>query len=461
MNNAKGWADRFCRVPFERLEILADGGVVACCGIGKRLGNVLQKPVDAIWNGAVALDIRRSILDGSFRYCDARRCPATQARLPRRDAVAEPALRDILAEGRVVMAGAPREIVLSEDASCNLACPACRSVADIADAGRRERLGAIAQAIMPLLDAREPVRIAIAGDGEPWASDHYQAILRHLAETDCGPHRLAIQTNGIRMSEARWTPLAALERHRPDVSVSVDAATAFTYSRLRPPGPWRQLHENLSFIARLRSEGGIGQFEISMTVQADNYAEMVPFISLGRSLGCDGVSFRRIQPRPHRRAADFAKADVADPAHPEHDAFLWELRNSVFADPFCRLSDLDGLRGQAMAMTVVPDDRLAFLADFRARHGESAHVRNVEGIGLMALDQPWRAVQRFLRALELEPSPRHQLHVGLAMLRARLPVQAIPYLKAGLEAELSCADYARVASHLAKAKRALKADAAD
>src|SRR4051812_18978280 len=89
--------DRFCRRPFEHVEIMHGhgpdqsegfGDVYLCCAgwLPKSIGNYLQQDLAHIWNSAAAREIRTSILDGSFRYCNAQACPVIQdGRLESRD----------------------------------------------------------------------------------------------------------------------------------------------------------------------------------------------------------------------------------------------------------------------------------------------------------------------------------------------------------------------------------------
>ena len=56
------------------------GEVYVCCQnwLSKPIGNMSGQAVAEIWNGSDAQDIRRSIFDGSFRYCNGDRCPFLQ-----------------------------------------------------------------------------------------------------------------------------------------------------------------------------------------------------------------------------------------------------------------------------------------------------------------------------------------------------------------------------------------------
>src|SRR5690606_29995681 len=70
----------FCSKPFTWFEVsrgTEEGDVFLCCPswLDTPVGNLTRQTVGDVWNGEVAQDIRRSILDGSFEYCDAVKCP--------------------------------------------------------------------------------------------------------------------------------------------------------------------------------------------------------------------------------------------------------------------------------------------------------------------------------------------------------------------------------------------------
>ena len=109
----------FCPHPFSRMEVKSNGGVYGCCEgwMPKPFGNILDTPLAEIWNGATALEVRDSILDGSFRFCTA--CPYLPG--PGGPVVAKTpsALGDV---NRI------KTLKMDYDQSCNLTCPSCRTV---------------------------------------------------------------------------------------------------------------------------------------------------------------------------------------------------------------------------------------------------------------------------------------------------------------------------------------------
>jgi hypothetical protein len=76
-------------VPWRRFEVFHQGHVYVCCmgWLPLSVGNIHTESLEGIWNSGLAQEIRRSILDGSFRYCSKIQCPHIAARdLPQRGA---------------------------------------------------------------------------------------------------------------------------------------------------------------------------------------------------------------------------------------------------------------------------------------------------------------------------------------------------------------------------------------
>jgi iron-sulfur cluster protein len=75
----------FCSKPVAWFEIsrsTEEGQAFLCCPawLEKPVGNLLRQSVSEVWNSPAAADVRRSILDGSFEYCNTARCPYLQTR---------------------------------------------------------------------------------------------------------------------------------------------------------------------------------------------------------------------------------------------------------------------------------------------------------------------------------------------------------------------------------------------
>jgi len=85
-----------------------------------------------------------------------------------------------------------------------------------------------------------------------------------------------------------------------------------------------------------------------MTVQANNYKEMVDFVELGRRHHCDVVAFQQISDWGVMPPGEFAARAIQPPNHPEHATFIEVLSGPRLADPIVNLPNLTELRSWAI-----------------------------------------------------------------------------------------------------------------
>ncbi|MCB1884125.1 MAG: radical SAM protein [Geminicoccaceae bacterium] len=321
----EGLKERFCRVPFENLETAPNGDAYFCCPawLPVPIGNIEDGDV---WNAPAAQDIRASIHDGSYRHCSRVHCPKLSGgTLEAKADIKDRALAAVVAAKATRLERKPKNVILSHDRSCNLACPSCRTGLVLAGKAEQDRLNRLAdETIFPLLsDAK---RLRLTGSGDPFGSAHFQYVLKNLHKAGNDAIRLVLQTNGLLLTERLWNGLR-LEGRVDAVIVSADAADAATYAVVRRGGDFARLLRNLDFVASLRREGRIGSFRLDFVVQALNYREMPAFVRLARRLGCDGVKFQMLRSWGTFAADEYAGHDVGAPAHPAHGDFLAVLRD--------------------------------------------------------------------------------------------------------------------------------------
>jgi pyruvate-formate lyase-activating enzyme len=310
-------ADRFCPRPFEVIETRPNGDVNTCCEawMPAAIGSLGSASADELWNSSRAREIRRSVLDGDFRYCSRMFCPKIVARsLPRRTGVKDPVHAATIRERRTVLPRGPARVLLSHDRSCNLSCPSCRRQLIVADKARQDELNRLTEkVILPLL--RHARLVKITGSGDPFGSHHFRHVLKRIDRRGFPNLRLEIQTNGQLLDRRAWHDLE-LEGLVDSVWISIDAARPATYERLRRGGTFARLMRNLEFIAGLRREQRIRFLQLDVVVQASNLDELPEIVDLGERLGVDRVSFQRIRNWGTFTAAEFAEQDVCSPGHP-------------------------------------------------------------------------------------------------------------------------------------------------
>jgi wyosine [tRNA(Phe)-imidazoG37] synthetase (radical SAM superfamily) len=330
--------DKFCPMPFTHLSTSFRGDSFACCcpaWVPYSIGNVLDAPsADVVWNSEAAVEVRRSIHDGDFRYCSRTLCSYIAAKkLPLKSDIDHPVLRRYIDERTVVLPESPTMVQMNHDQSCNLACPSCRT--SIITAGPEEQrtyLDAADRVLLPLLRKMDGMTY-ISGGGEAFASAHYKKILASLNRRDYPGLYVFLITNGQLLNAKRWNEFPELPEMIGNLSVSIDAARGETYERLRRPGKWPVLMSNLELMSEMRAAGKIPRLQINFVVQADNFRELPEFVAMGHRLGVDSIWLQRLTNYGSFPEAVFAKADVTAPAHPDHAELLAILRQPFMHDP--------------------------------------------------------------------------------------------------------------------------------
>jgi hypothetical protein len=342
----------FCDRPFRWLEVSGvrlRGETHLCCPswLDVPVGDLSRQTVDDVWNGEPAQRIRASILDGSFRYCDASRCPFLASKVApvrRRSAIDDPELRRVIDEGLTVLPWGPREINCAFDRSCNLSCPSCRTdlivekdaAGEIRAIGERLRREALPGARV----------LYVTGSGDPFGSPFFRGWLQDMTDEDVrGLERIHLHTNAQLWTRRAWERLPACVRERVRTTeISVDAASAATYAENRRGGSFATLLENLELVAELRRSGPLEWVGLSFVVQENNFREMPAFVALAKRFGFDLVMFNKILNWGTFGASDYRARAVHLADHPRHGELREVLRDPMLADPVVHLGNLGVFR---------------------------------------------------------------------------------------------------------------------
>lgn len=322
----------FCHKPFEHFETLPNGSVHLCCSgwLPKSIGNIKTQTWQEIWNSSEAQEIRQSIHDGSYRFCNPTTCPILAGGgLNEREVIADPDFRQIAEEEKVVLATGPRFINFSHDYSCNLACPTCRKDKYVAKGAEREELMRLADTLLPLMNDT-PSIISMTGSGDPFGSQHFRHLIKHFKKRDAPA--LDLQTNGVLFDQRAWDDLE-LDGKVRNVLVSMDASSEDVYAVVRRFGDFGRLMDNLRFIADLRRRGKIAYLRLDYVVQARNYRDIPGFIGIARALGVDQVYFNPITNWGTFTPQEFAREVIWSPEHPEFTEFVKVLRTPTLRWP--------------------------------------------------------------------------------------------------------------------------------
>ena len=232
----------FCPHPFSRCEIKADGNVYCCCEgwLPRPLGNVLDNDLITIWKSPTAIEIRESIVDGSFRHCTT--CPF----LPGPGGPLTPVPTKTYSTERI------GTLKLDYDRSCNLTCPSCRLVHS-SKFVNHDKIREIHKTMLASGALNRTDQLYITGAGDPFASELYWDFLCHLPDLSPNPNlTIFLHTNGLLFDANHWEALGPARERVTSIGISMDAATPDTYI-LNRRSSWNRLMDNLAFISSLRT----------------------------------------------------------------------------------------------------------------------------------------------------------------------------------------------------------------
>ncbi|NLH48614.1 MAG: radical SAM protein [Myxococcales bacterium] len=197
----------------------------------------------------------------------------------------------------------PDTVQLELTAACDLRCVMC-------PLPHENRHGTGRETIEPadLERLRQPLAAAsgveLTGFGEMLCHPRLLACLRWLRARKLAVHAT---TNGSRLTREIVDALTA--EHLLDVlCVSVDAATAPTYERIRRGGNFAVLLANLDYLAKRRTPAN-PRFWLSFAALRDNLDELPRFIRLAADLGAERVIVQHVFTGPHCAGAGLSLTD--------------------------------------------------------------------------------------------------------------------------------------------------------
>jgi len=306
-----------CSRPFEWFEVHPDGSAFLCCPawLKRPAGNLLRQSVEQIWNGPIAREIRKSILNGSFHNCSQSRCPHLLNRTTpvcHPDQLVDPVVQEAVSASRSRLTYRPRQLNLCFDQSCNLACPSCRTQPQLASGKELElaqQLSRIVQTeLLPY--ARS---VTLSGFGDPFGSSTYLALLKKLNRRDFPRlQHVRLHTNGQLLTKQMWQSLPDLQSLISEIEISIDAATAETYRINRPGASFSRLLENLEFLSTKDIK-----LTLSMVIQANNWREAPQLFELAQRFDASIYLSQLVNWGTFSRE-DYLQRAVHSTGHPQH-----------------------------------------------------------------------------------------------------------------------------------------------
>jgi MoaA/NifB/PqqE/SkfB family radical SAM enzyme len=314
--NLKG---SICMEPFKTLSVVSNGNLLMCgCApwLPTSIGNIFEDTATDALNSTLAQDIRDSILDGSYRYCDGNKCKyINNNQLNNIDDFSEND-RDLLESGKSLI----KTFFIAGDRTCNLSCPSCRTeVIKNKEWIASNNMHSLSS-IIPLIkdsaknDTETKTSVFLSTSGEFLSSPLLLEFLENFSEDELNNIEFNFQTNGL-LFISRWHRIKHLKNNIKSISISVDSCRPEVYRKLRRGGELSDLEENLKFISNLKSELGF-IINLKMIIQRDNYNEIEQFYHWGKSLGADVIEYVKLVNWKTFSDEEYTELNVLDKKHP-------------------------------------------------------------------------------------------------------------------------------------------------
>ncbi len=325
-----------CTVPFEALEITENKNFMCCASwLKKELPN--NVPIKDLWNSDEAIEIRKSVSDGSYRYCDKNQCPFLARLINLNTSNLGPIynineINDDIVHSmntNYTMSKGPKILQFSFDRSCNYKCPSCRVDMIVANTSKIKKINLTIDEIENAYSDSIQT-IYCSGTADPFASVSYRNYLRNFnPQKYPNLKSIHLHTNASLWNKEMWDSMPNIHKYVTTCEISIDAGTQYTYENVtRLGGDWNNLINNLNFIATIKT---LRSVKCSFVVQQSNYTEMENFLNLMYSIfGIKTkVFFGRITNWGTFSNEVFKFIDIGDKEHIEHNLFLNELKKVV------------------------------------------------------------------------------------------------------------------------------------
>jgi wyosine [tRNA(Phe)-imidazoG37] synthetase (radical SAM superfamily) len=320
---------KYCLTPFNSVHIAFNGDVRMClCPAWQTIpiGNILQHNLDTLLNSSLARQVRQSIIDGTYDFCNEKQCPILiNDQLNTIDTVPDNIRYQIEDNTRY---GMPYEIVLTGDLTCNLSCPSCRKAVIKLDESQRQQQQDIANTLYNNIFSKptdQHIRFMPGAAGEIFSSAMMLGMLSKLNLQDFPNIKITLHTNGL-LVEKNWDKIAHLASAIDNITISIDACTAPTYESVRRGGKWPALLSALDFISSKKQQFGF-DWHARMIVQKENYQEIPEFYNFCKSYNIDRIEYSRLLDWRSWSREEFLKNDVLDINHPNRVKALEKIQS--------------------------------------------------------------------------------------------------------------------------------------
>jgi len=272
-----------CDLPFNDIEVQGNGNVHMCCPGWNpaSIGNLLTEDLNAMWNSEKARTIRNSITDGTYKYCNAKTCPAMSAgggpRIVPKSTFVDPQNEY------------PKNIAFSIDNTCNLVCPSCRTsrIGTLDPVAHNKALTILRTAFKSVFNTPHDKSITMTFDG--YGEIFFSPVYREIFDTEEVFHnpekwpnfKVVLCTNGVMMTEKIQQKYSNLFDRLRGIRISIDAGNKESYDKVRCGGDWELLWDNINYLYKNTLKDNPNKtWAWNVVLQEDNFESIPELIKL-------------------------------------------------------------------------------------------------------------------------------------------------------------------------------------
>jgi MoaA/NifB/PqqE/SkfB family radical SAM enzyme len=376
IKSRKNMDGKYCLQPFTNVDFHSNYGV-RCCSeswMPTWIGDFSQNSIRELWNAPKIQEIRKSILDGSYKFCDFHQCPFysndsyylyTREELENPELLPDVKKRHVqkhapwiqfLLDGKTQVDKMPANYNMAYDETCNLACPSCRDTVKIYKDGPEKDLRTEIQdkllSEFKSFGKDHSGRFNISGSGEAFISRVFTDFLFNFDGQEYPNMDVNIQSNGVLFTKANWEKMEKIHGNINEVLISLDASDPETYKKIRVNGSFEKLLANLEFLSSLRAQGKIRRLMLAFVVQKNNFREMPEAIRIAQQLKTDLIVFNLLNDWGSWTKEEYEQNAIWKHFHPQYNEFLDVLTDPIFDAPIVELGNMCQYRQEAKARTV-------------------------------------------------------------------------------------------------------------
>ena len=305
-----------CDLPFTHVSIDQNSDCFLCICEGWLpipVGKVTDfDSLDELWSSPIAQLLQNDIKDKKFTWCAVSHC----------DVINKPIVNKMYS------------IAINIDDSCNIACPSCRRELYMLESGPEfeSKMNDIIHILGWLEKFNHPINISLGGTGDALASQLLRNLIKNYSYKN--GQTFGIRTNGLLLKKI--IPHSSIREAISNFSISIDAGSKEVYEKVRRPGKWSILMENLKWLFENKKQSKVS---LNFVLQKTNFRDIPAFIELCKTFGFNGnitplndwgTWNNGLVPTPDNYTIEngtYIDHDVIDPSHPEHADCLKILKD--------------------------------------------------------------------------------------------------------------------------------------